>query len=537
MALFCRLKISQKIPIILTMASVITGGAVGGISIMRAQEHGLDITGEIVTASIVAVALVAAIGFLLIKRIVSDPMRKLAEEMTMLQNGDTNFTVSYICRNDEIGDMANALEIFKENAMESKILEIKNKEREAKAKEERKQALQEQEDKIIAELSGVIEACGRGDFTQRLSLDGKEGLMLKLSEGMNQIGDISLQGMTDIKNTLTNLSDGVLTQKMSGNHKGIFDEIKQAVNAMIDKLCHIVEGIKDSSESINDSAREISSGSSDLAGRTETQASTLEETSASMAELTSTVAQNSDNARTARSLSEESSTIASHGGEVIGEAVSSMQKIQASSKEISDIISTIDEIAFQTNLLALNAAVEAARAGEAGKGFAVVASEVRALAGRSAEASKEIKSLISNSEEQVKTGVELVNKSGETLEDIIKSVKRVSELVSVIADASEEQASGISEVSAAISNMDETTQQNAALVEQNTASTYSMSEQCSALVKLISFFKTNSNGSHSTVTRVNKPVRKPVSLVSNKFSSSASSAAVAISPEDDWKEF
>ena len=298
-------------------------------------------------------------------------------------------------------------------------------------------------------------------------------------------------GMNEAVEVLNQMSAGNLTLTMDGDYQGAFKQIKAAVNSTIEKLLDTVAKIRDAADSVSGAAREISAGSQDLSYRTEQQASTLEETAASMEELTGTVRQNTENAQNASRLSTDASDIATEGGDVVKTAVEAMERIQESSQKISDIIGTIDDIAFQTNLLALNAAVEAARAGEAGKGFAVVASEVRSLAGRSAAASKEIKGLISNSVDQVKTGAELVNKSGGSLEEIVTSVQNVAELIQGIAAASAEQSTGIEEVNSAVTQMDEATQQNAALVEESTAAAQSMTEQAYALTQLVGFFKTN----------------------------------------------
>lgn len=301
------------------------------------------------------------------------------------------------------------------------------------------------------------------------------------------------RGANEAMDVLTRLSNGDLSRSMSGEYEGTFSQIQENINATIVRLRETVSQIKESAQSVNSASSEISAGSSNLSQRTEQQASSLEETAASMEEITGTVRQNSDNARTANQLSGDARDVAVRGGEVVERAVGAMSNIETSSQKIADIITVIDEIAFQTNLLALNAAVEAARAGEAGKGFAVVASEVRSLAGRSASASKEIKTLIMESNQQVKTGSELVNQAGGTLKEIVDSVKKVADIIADIATASTEQSSGINEINAAIAQMDEMTQQNAALVEENTAAAQSMVDQAKALEELMRFFQLDEN--------------------------------------------
>jgi len=241
-------------------------------------------------------------------------------------------------------------------------------------------------------------------------------------------------------------------------------------------------------------AEEISQGNANLSQRTEEQSSSLEETASSMEEMTSTVKQNADNAGQANQLAIAARDQAEKGGSVVGNAVKAMAEINEASKKIADIIGVIDEIAFQTNLLALNAAVEAARAGEQGRGFAVVATEVRSLAGRSATAAKEIKGLIQDSVKKVEDGSVLVTESGQTLEQIVMSVKKVSDIVAEIAAASREQSAGIEQVNSAVMQMDEMTQQNAALVEQATAASQSMAEQAGELTRMMGRYRVDDSG-------------------------------------------
>lgn len=298
-----------------------------------------------------------------------------------------------------------------------------------------------------------------------------------------------------------NISQGYLNIT---DYKETRDETGQLLRAMHDmsgNIKSIVLGVKDSADSISEGATHMAENNDSLSQRTEEQASSLEETSSSMEEMAATVRQNAANAEDARNIAELNRQNALKGSEVISKTVSAMSEINTSSNKISEIISTIDGIAFQTNLLALNAAVEAARAGEQGRGFAVVAGEVRILAQRITEAAKEIKALIYDSAEKVKTGTELVDESGETLNKIIDGIQKVASLTAEISSASKEQSSGIDQVNAAIIQMDNMTQQNAVLVEEAAASSRAMEEYSHDLNDLVAFFKIASRGKHSKAVK------------------------------------
>jgi methyl-accepting chemotaxis protein len=271
----------------------------------------------------------------------------------------------------------------------------------------------------------------------------------------------------------------------SSDRGSLLIEMKQMRNSLVD----IVSQVRRGTHTITTASREIAAGNVDLSSRTELQASSLEKTASAMEELTSTVKQNADNAREANHLAATASDVARKGGEVVSQVVGTMGEINSSASKIADIIGVIDGIAFQTNILALNAAVEAARAGEQGRGFAVVASEVRNLAQRSAAAAKEIKQLIGDSVEKIGRGSKLVGQAGETMDEVVASVKRVTDIMSDIASASAEQSAGIEQVNLSIIEMDGMTQQNAALVEEAAAAFQSLQDQAAELQRVVSIFK------------------------------------------------
>lgn len=290
------------------------------------------------------------------------------------------------------------------------------------------------------------------------------------------------------------VADGDLSgdvEVMSTNEIG---QLLSAQKAMIRSLSTVVIEVRSNAESVATASAQIAQGNADLSQRTEMQASALEETSASMEEMGSTSSQNADNARQANQLAANASTVAEQGGEVVAKVVRTMRDINESSRKISDIIGVIDGIAFQTNILALNAAVEAARAGEQGRGFAVVAGEVRNLAQRSAEAAKEIKGLIGASVERVEHGSSLVDQAGDTMQDIVASIQRVSDIVSEISSASVQQSASVGQVSEAVNQMDQTTQQNAALVEESAAAAASLKNQARMLLHAVERFKLPESG-------------------------------------------
>ena len=344
----------------------------------------------------------------------------------------------------------------------------------------------------------------------------------------------------------TGISQGDLTTQIR-MQPGDSSSMLHAMQVMQKQLAATVTTIQMSTSTISNASSEIAAGNLDLSSRTEEQASSLGETAASMEQLTATVKQNAENAQQANVLAVSASQVAVRGGEVVARVVGTMDSINASSKKIVDIISVIDSIAFQTNILALNAAVEAARAGEQGRGFAVVAAEVRNLAQRSASAAKEIKGLINESVQTVGAGSTLVATAGETMTEIVASVRRVTDIMSEITAASREQGAGIEQVNQAIAQMDQVTQQNAALVEEAAAAAESLQDQAAQLLKVVAVFKTGDDSAHLTpsapLRRVPTlaPSRRPGMALAVKskpaVQASAKNDRALATAGGDWEEF
>ncbi len=419
-----------------------------------------------------------------------------------------------------------------------------------------------------AEYKMFWERLGRGDYDsgqyKRIARGGKE---IWIQASYNPILDVNnkpfkvVKYATDITEQVNNANamklaveqvqevvkaavESDLTQRIPLEGKTELLEILcSGINSLIENMADIVGQIKIAAEEISTGANEISTGNSDLSARTEQQAANLEETASSMEELTSTVRLNADNAKEANLLAERAATVAVGGGELIQQVVTTMSSINESSQKIADIIGVIDGIAFQTNILALNAAVEAARAGDQGRGFAVVASEVRTLAQRSANAAKDIKGLISDSVKKIESGNTLVGKSGETMKEVVSSIKRVNDIMSEIAAASAEQSTGIEEISNAVSQMDEMTQQNAALVEEAAAAAESLQSQANQLTERVAVFRIDNYEtapvSFKPAARLVKSVRveTPPLKTAAKPKSTNKKLAPPKQQDDEWESF
>ncbi len=399
---------------------------------------------------IAGLAVAAGIGaaFWMSSKAITRPLTGLAVDMKRLAGGDLDVAVTGQGRRDEVGLMAQAVQIFKENGLKA---------RELAADAERL--------KTEAEV-----ASGRAD-EQRRANEAEQAIVV-----------------STLAASLSRLAEGDLTAQIDADFHGQYAQIKADFNAAVESLRAAMASISDSTSGIRGGSEEISVASNDLSRRTEQQAANLEETAAALDQITSTVRASADGARQASDAAAQATRDASSSGTVMRDAVSAMVEIEQSSTQINSIISVIDEIAFQTNLLALNAGVEAARAGEAGRGFAVVAQEVRALAQRSAEAAKEIKDLIAGSSAHVSRGVQLVGQTEKALSDIVSKVAQIDGLISQIAKSSQEQATGLNQVNTAVNQMDQVTQQNAAMVEEATAAVSNLRGEAGKLAGLVSRF-------------------------------------------------
>ncbi len=402
--------------------------------------------------------------------------------------------------------------------------------------------------RINAEIKQLASAAAAGDFSRRGDAQRFDHDFRLMLENLNAMMAVSDDNLGKLSQLLSAIAEGDLTARMHGDYQGVFARMRDDANTTVAQLTQIVGQIQASASSITLAAGEIASGNSDLSRRTEQQAANLEETAASMEELTSTVRQNAEHARQANQLAIGAHGVASQGGEVVGQVVTTMSAIEASSKKIAEIISVIDGIAFQTNILALNAAVEAARAGEQGRGFAVVASEVRTLAQRSAAAAKEIKGLIDDSVGKVAEGSSLVHQAGSTMGEIVASVQRVTDIMAEISAASQEQSAGIEQVNQTVVQMDETTQQNAALVEEATAAARAMEDQAAQLADAVAIFRLDNQVSAAMqavaarveparVTTVAPPQPSRAAAPAPISPRRSSNAGTFVASDSDWQEF
>jgi methyl-accepting chemotaxis protein len=399
---------------------------------------------------------------------ITAPMARLRARMTGLSRGDTASPVNGTERRDEVGEMATAVSIFRDHAIERLRLERETEKNRSLSDSERRE-IEAQRATEAADLSRTVTALGEG---------------------------------------LRKLAGGDLVSQINTPFIGDLDALREDFNNSVFRLNETMQTVGDNARAITAGAGEIRSSADQLSRRTEQQAASVEQTAAALEEITTTVKDAARRAEEARTLVGRTRSGAERSGEVVRKAVSAMEQIEQSSVAIGNIIGVIDDIAFQTNLLALNAGVEAARAGEAGKGFAVVAQEVRELAQRSANAAREIQSLISTSGNQVQAGVSLVGETGKALEAIVQEVQEINQHVNAIAEASREQSIGLQEINTAVNAMDQGTQQNAAMVEESTAASHKLAAEAAALNTLLDQFKLGGDGA-AGIAFTPRPLRDP----------------------------
>ncbi|NKK82209.1 methyl-accepting chemotaxis protein [Rhizobium leguminosarum] len=409
---------------------------------------------------LIGIAVLAAVGFsVVVAQIgIAGPMMQLRQRMTRLAEGDTTSDVSGLDRGDEVGQMAKAVSVFRDNAIERARIEAR------------------------AEADRDVSDSERRDREAQKAREASE-----LDRAVTALGD-----------GLRRLAAGDLASHIAEPFVAHLDALREDFNNSVEKLNETMHTVGANARAIGAGANEIRSSADQLSQRTEQQSASVEETAAALEEITTTVRDAAKRAEEASQLVARTRLGAEKSGEVVRKAVSAMQQIEKSSGEISNIIGVIDDIAFQTNLLALNAGVEAARAGDAGKGFAVVAQEVRELAQRSAKAAKEIKALISTSGSHVQTGVSLVGETGKALDSIVQEVQEINQHVHAIAEASREQSIGLQEINTAVNTMDQGTQQNAAMVEESTAASHNLATEAAALNNLLGQFRLTGTGGFTT---------------------------------------
>jgi len=485
----------------------------------------------------IAAVIISSVMYLALTRGIVVPAERISHALEELSNGNTDVSFDELVAETEIGKIARVATVFRDSLIrnqqmaeeqkrligehqqmaeeQNRLLEEQTQmgenQRVAAAKVEKQR---QQADAFQAEMREVVEAAAIGDFSRRIVSNYSEADLANIANSVNTLIESVDDGVAETNRVVACLAESNLSERMSGKYAGAFAQLQTGVNEALTTLSAAIDNVAESAGRITSETSQISHASQQLSNRTETQAITLGQTATSLNQLTSSVQSVAKGAQDANEVVSQAKRQADESGDVVTEAINAMGAIEESSARISKIISVIDDIAFQTNLLALNAGVEAARAGEAGRGFAVVASEVRGLAQRSSEAAREIGDLISNSANEVKRGVALVDRAGDSLKNIATSVATISSHVETVAVSANEQAAELTEVNTAIKQLDEVTQQNVAMFEETTASTLSLSQEADGLFDTVSRFKTSDMQDHSAPEETAVYTLEPVNIAS-----------------------
>ncbi|UJW77768.1 methyl-accepting chemotaxis protein [Rhizobium sp. SL42] len=469
------------------------GAAKSGATIQQLLENALNLV--YVLCGIALLVAMSAVAFAVAG--IANPISRITAAMRNLASGDTASAIPFGGRQDEIGAMAEAVEVFRQNALANARLEQE------------------------ANQSRSVQEAERAEVQRRTEREAEE---LRFASENLAAG-------------LKRLASGDLAFQIDETFAPDFEPLRQDFNQSIRQLGAALSSIAESIGTMDNGTREIASGAQDLAKRTEQQAAALEETAAALDQIVANVGSSTKLTEEARDVATQANHSAAKSAEVVSHAEEAMRRIEESSQQISNIIGVIEEIAFQTNLLALNAGVEAARAGDAGKGFAVVAQEVRELAQRSAQAAKEIKGLIQTSTTEVESGVKLVRDTGQALNVIGGFIGQINGHMNSIAVSAKEQSTGLAEINTAVNSMDQSTQQNAAMVEESTAAASSLAQEAAKLRDLIARFKLDGASGPRGVSANSKPVASPARALGQKLAGAFRGSTATAAAVDSWEEF